>query len=110
MSMLPADAHRVLFKEPVTHEAVWFMFDCHLFSRVDMRDRERAYEQISDLFTKDGCGMLSTKSQSGVRLALSGEPKAKPLHGHVLPGGDRSGVTASEINVWLDNYYAASQP
>lgn len=77
----------------------WFMYDCHLFTHVDLSNRAMAFATIRDCFKKDGCGLAYIRIAE-MPLFDKWNLRAKYKNGEYV-------VLDEEINAWLDMIEAA---
>lgn len=94
---------------------LWFMYDCHVFKKIDTDKRSLAALQLRACFDEDGSGSAYVRWPDG----STGEPRAR-FEGvlYVENNGERKDiqltssheknwkVTDEEIEIFLDAFYA----
>jgi hypothetical protein len=100
---LIADIDAALAAQPVAQAPegwnVWFMFDNHLFRKIDMADRNTAKKQLRELFDEDRSGAVFVREQPGEKIIRDMDFSADwRKHGKYV-------VLDEEIDRWLDTFY-----
>lgn len=92
---------------PLVRPNLWFMYDCHQFTKIDTENRAEATAKIRACFDEDPSGLLSMRWPDGT----TGDPRPRnpiPLRLHLMADHDKNGwkVLNSEIKKFMDDFYA----
>jgi hypothetical protein len=85
---------------------MWFMYDCHVFQKIDAENRAKAKAAIRKCFTEDPSGLLSLRwpdGSTGDQRPINPEPINLQLRANHEKNGWR--VLDKEIDQFLDAFY-----